>query len=231
LLALFTAAAIGVERGANIKKNGTRKNCLIKINVTYTKAGDSFILSKQNQCSAMKTSTNNHRARPEVNASSMADIAFLLLVFFLVTTVIETEKGISVLLPPFDFSEPPPVNNRNILSVKINYANQLLIEGEAFPLEKLREQTKEFIMNPNGRNDFAVSPKMAVISLQNDRSTNYATYLSVYNELKGAYKELWEEAAQGQFGQPFAQLGLKGQRVIRNRIPLVISENESVDFK
>ncbi len=162
----------------------------------------------------------------------MADIAFLLLVFFLVTTVIETEKGIGVRLPPFDVSSPPPpVHNRNVFSVKINYTNQLLIEGELFPLEKLRQQAKEFIMNPAQRNDLAISPNNAIISLQNDRSTNYTTYLSVYNELKGAYNELWEEAAQAQFGQPLIQLSRSRQKAIRERIPLVISENDLVDYK
>jgi biopolymer transport protein ExbD len=180
----------------------------------------------------MNSSSTNHRAMPAVNASSMADIAFLLLVFFLVTTVIETEKGIGVRLPPFDVSSPPPlVQNRNVFSVKINYANQLLIEGELFPLEKLRQRAKEFIMNPAQRSDLSTSPNKAVISLQNDRSTNYTTYLSVYNELKGAYNELWEEAAQSQFGQSFGQLSRNKQKAIRERIPLVISENDSVDFK
>lgn len=168
---------------------------------------------------------------PAVNASSMADIAFLLLVFFLVTTVIETEKGIGVKLPPFDFTEPPPVHSRNVFSVKINAANQLLIEGEPLPLEKLRQQAKEFILNPAQRPDLADSPSVAVISLQNDRSTNYHTYLSVYNELKGAYNELWEEAAQSLHGKPFDRLSRNLQKAIRERIPLVISENDVVDFE
>jgi biopolymer transport protein ExbD len=178
----------------------------------------------------MKSSNTHRRPAAEVNASSMADIAFLLLVFFLVTTVIETEKGIRVKLPPFDIVEPPPVHSRNVFSVKINYANQLLIEGELSPLEKLRQQTKEFIMNPAQRNDLSTSPNAAVISLQNDRSTNYQTYLSVYNELKAAYNELWEEAAQQQHGQPFDKLSRSKQKAIRERIPLVISENDLVDY-
>ncbi|MCU0347128.1 MAG: biopolymer transporter ExbD [Saprospiraceae bacterium] len=179
----------------------------------------------------MKSFDTQHRAMPAVNASSMADIAFLLLVFFLVTTVIETEKGIGVKLPPFDFTEPPPVHSRNVFSVKINAANQLLIEGEPLPLEKLRQQAKEFILNPAQRPDLADSPSVAVISLQNDRSTNYHTYLSVYNELKGAYNELWEEASQNLHGKPFDRLSRNQQKAIRERIPLVISENDVVDFE
>ena len=166
----------------------------------------------------------------EVNASSMADIAFLLLVFFLVTTVIETEKGIGVKLPAWENIEPPLVPSRNVFSVKINYANQLLIEGELFPVEKLRQRTKEFIMNPAMRLDLASSPNAAVVSLQNDRTTNYLTYVSVYNELKGAYNELWEEEAQRLHQLPFLKLSRSKQKAIRDRIPLVISENDLVDY-
>ncbi len=170
------------------------------------------------------------RALPEVNASSMADIAFLLLAFFLVTTVIETEKGIGVKLPTWETTEPPPVKSRNVFSVKINFTNQLLIEGELSSVEKLRQRTKEFILNPARRKDLASSPKVAMVSLQNDRGTNYMTYVSVYNELKGAYNELWSEEALRLHQLPFAKLSRSKQQAIRERIPLVISEIDLVDF-
>lgn len=178
----------------------------------------------------MKTFNFLRRPVAEVNASSMADIAFLLLVFFLVSTVIETEKGIGVRLPPFDTTPPPPVSSRNVFSVKINYNNQLLIEGEPLQLEKLRQHAKEFIMNPSRRTDLAISPNAAVISLQNDRSTNYLTYISVYNELKGAYNELWEEESQRLHLQSYSKLSRSKQQAIKSRIPMVISENDLVDF-
>ncbi|MCF8247177.1 MAG: biopolymer transporter ExbD [Saprospiraceae bacterium] len=178
----------------------------------------------------MRSLNTQRRPVAEVNASSMADIAFLLLVFFLVTTVIETEKGIGVKLPPWENIPPPPINSRNIFSVKINYANQLLIEDELFPVEKLRQRTKEFIMNPTKRLDLASIPNAAVVSLQNDRSTNYLTYVSVYNELKGAYNDLWNEEALRLHQQPFSKLSRSKQQSIRQRIPLVISEIDLVDF-
>lgn len=178
----------------------------------------------------MISTKTQRRAVPEVNASSMADIAFLLLAFFLVTTVIETEKGIGVKLPAWENTSPPPVNSRNVFSVKINFTNQLLIEGELSSVEKLRQRTKEFIMNPTKRNDLASSPNAAVVSLQNDRGTNYMTYVSVYNELKGAYNELWEEEAMRQYQMPFAKLSRSKQQAVRDRIPLVISEIDLVDF-
>ncbi|MBI1226169.1 MAG: biopolymer transporter ExbD [Bacteroidetes bacterium] len=180
----------------------------------------------------MISTKTQRRALPEVNASSMADIAFLLLAFFLVTTVIETEKGIGVKLPPFNEDNIPPDQflDRNVLSVKINFSNQLLIEGELSSVEKLRQRTKEFIMNPAKRNDLATSPNAAVISLQNDRGTNYMTYVSVYNELKGAYNELWNEESFRRYQMPFAKLTRSKQQAIRELIPLVISEIDLVDF-
>lgn len=172
------------------------------------------------------------RESPAVNASSMADIAFLLLIFFLVTTTIDVDKGIRVKLPPW--SEIPPetqkLNSRNVFSVLVNKDNQLLVRGE--PMEKgdLREKTKEFIMNPAQRDDLSQDPQSAIISLKNDRGTEYETYLTVYNELKAAYNEIWEDQAQRRYGRPFADLERDLQKVIRGDIPLVISEAEPTDF-
>lgn len=175
--------------------------------------------------------TKPHRLAAELNASSMADIAFLLLVFFLVSTVIDTEKGITIKLPPLDYTTPPPpVNDRNVLSVKINFEGQLLVEGEETSVESLRQQAKNFIMNPARDPRLAIAPNQAVISLQNDRSTTYGVYLAVYNELKAAYNELWEEAAQQRFGKTFSSLSRSNQQNIRDEIPLVISESDLVDL-
>lgn len=173
------------------------------------------------------------RRRPEVaiNASSMADIAFLLLVFFLVTTTIDIEKGIRVKLPPLLETPPPQIIKRNILSVKINFNDELMVRGELTDVEKLKDTAKEFIMNPSRKDNFALAPNQAVISLQNDRSTSYNIYLTVYNELKAAYHELWEEAAQTQYGLHFEELSRSKQKAIRGKIPLVISEGEVVDLK
>ena len=171
------------------------------------------------------------RAMPAMNASSMADIAFLLLVFFLVTTVIDIEKGISVKLPPFDMEEPPAISERNVQSVRLNYNDELLVEGLPTKVGQLRQAAKLFIKNPGQDPSLAISPKQAVISLQNDRSTSYQTYLSVYNELKAAYQELWDEAAMQQHGLAYEQLPRSKQAAIRQQIPLVISEGEAVDYK
>lgn len=166
-----------------------------------------------------------------VNASSMADIAFLLLVFFLVTTTIDVEKGIRVKLPAISDIEPPDVPGRNVLTVKLNFNDELMVEDKAIAIHDLRSETKLHIMNPSGDPDRAIQPNAAVISLTNDRNTSYHTYLSVYNELKAAYNELWEEKAQSDYRKPFSKLTRRQQKEVKKKIPLVISEGEVVDMK
>jgi biopolymer transport protein ExbD len=172
------------------------------------------------------------RANPEINASSMADIAFLLLIFFLVTTTIDTDKGIRVKLPEWSDIPPPNIkmNERNVFSVLVNANNELLVRGELMEKSVLREKAKEFIMNPQGSPDLAEKPTRAVISLKNDRGTEYETYLTVYNELKAAYNEIWEEQSQAKFGRSFADLPSDKQKEIRAEVPLVISEAEPTKF-
>lgn len=172
------------------------------------------------------------RKAPEVNAGSMADIAFLLLIFFLVTTTIVVDKGVLVKLPPWS-NEPPPemkLNSRNVYSVLVNANDDLLVRGEPKNIKDLRADTKTFIMNPRRMEDMAEKPTKAIISLKNDRGTSYGTYLEVYNELKAAYNELREEEANKRHGKSFEYLDRDEQKAIRADIPLVISEAEPTNF-
>ena len=172
------------------------------------------------------------RKAPEVTAGSMADIAFLLLIFFLVTTTIAVDKGVLVKLPPWS-NEPPPemkLNTRNVYSVLVNANNELLVRGEPKDIKNLREDTKIFIMNPRKLEDMAEKPTKAIISLKNDRGTKYETYLEVYNELKAAYNELREEESQKKHNKSYEFITRDQQKEIRNEIPLVISEAEPTNF-
>lgn len=169
----------------------------------------------------------------EINASSMADIAFLLLVFFLVTTTIDVERGITVRLP--EWSEEPPeeleLKQRNVFSVLVNAQNQLLVENKIARVEDLRDMAKEFIMNPSANPELSEAPNAAIISLKNDRGTNYETYIEVYNELKAAYNELWDEEAMSSLGQHYSDDLPKAQRdKIKEKIPFVLSEAEPTSF-
>lgn len=172
------------------------------------------------------------REQPAINASSMADIAFLLLIFFLVTTTIDVDKGIPVKLPPYSEEEPDNLRlkKRNVYRVVVNAQNQLLVRGEAMNVAMLKDNAKRFISNNGVDPELSESPKRAIISLQNDRGTKYNTYITVYNELKAAYSELWDDAAQSKFGFKFKDLDSDQRKEITSEIPLVISEAEPTAF-
>ncbi len=173
------------------------------------------------------------RGAPEINASSMADIAFLLLVFFLVTTTIDVERGITVRLP--EWSEEPPeeidLKQRNVFSVLVNAQNQLLVRKEPVKIDDLREKAKEFIMNPHSDPDLSEAPNNAIISLKNDRGTSYETYIEVYNELKAAYNELWDEECMLSYQKHYSdKLPKSIKNEIKKKIPFVLSEAEPTAY-
>lgn len=161
------------------------------------------------------------RAAPEVNAGSMADIAFLLLIFFLVTTTIETDTGLNRKLPPIDDEqvEPPVIKEKNIFTVLINKNDQLLVEDELMDLKDLRQAALEFLDNGGGSGDEACSychgkknpsssdnPDKAIISLKNERQTKYSMYISVQNELVAAYNILRDRRAKELYGVTLAEM-------------------------
>lgn len=181
----------------------------------------------------MARKSSRDRMSNEINAGSMADIAFLLLIFFLVTTTIVEDKGILVKLPPWSEDEPDitKLKERNVYSVLVNAQNQLLVREQPMRIEDLRENAMEFIANPQRREDLAEKPTKAIISLKNDRGTNYDTYLRVYNELKGAYNELWNELCQRKFGIDYSEdLPIAYRKAIKEEIPFVLSEAEPTNF-
>ncbi|WP_340065028.1 biopolymer transporter ExbD [Ascidiimonas aurantiaca] len=160
------------------------------------------------------------RKLQEVNAGSMADIAFLLLIFFLVTTTIETDAGLDRKLPPL---EPPEtdvvVKQKNIFTVVVNQNNQLLVEDEIMQLKDLRKAAIAFLDNGGGTGEEACSycqgerdpnssdnPDKAIISLQNDRKTSYRTYIAVQNELVAAYNELRNRESMKLYGRNFTDM-------------------------
>jgi len=181
----------------------------------------------------MAKKSTRDRMTNEINAGSMADIAFLLLIFFLVTTTIVEDKGITVKLPPWSEEEPDPtkLKKRNVFSVLVNAQDQLLVRGDPAPVEELRERAKVFISNPYNAEDMAEKPTKAIISLKNDRGTSYDAYLRVYNELKAAYRELWDELSQRKYGIPYSEdMPFAYKKEIRSEIPFVLSEAEPTAF-
>lgn len=180
----------------------------------------------------LKKKGSKGRQSNEINAGSMADIAFLLLIFFLVTTQIAEDKGVLTQLPPWSEDEPDitKLKERNVYSVLVNANNELLVRNELMQARDLRKNAKEFISNPENRPDYAEKPTKAIISLKNDRGTKYETYIEVLNELKGAYNELRNEMSERIHGKPFEFLEKEDQKAIKKKIPLVISEAEPTAF-
>lgn len=187
------------------------------------------------------------RKCPEINASSMADIAFLLLIFFLVTTTMSVDKGLSRRLPqplPPDMEKPSvEVNKRNTFVVLLNSNNQLLVQGEFLNVKDLREKAKVFIKNEFNDPNMPVKKPMEVeffgtievtkdhiISLQNDRMTQYQAYIEVQNELVAAYNELRDEIARAKFGIAYESLDEERQKAIQKIYPQKISEAEPKNY-
>ena len=186
-------------------------------------------------------------ARPvkEINAGSMADIAFLLLIFFLMVTTMDIESGLQRRLPPMPDENQKQdyiqVNRRNILVVRLNDSDGLLAGGEMMNVTMLKDKAKEFLLNPandvslpekeekiiEGFGPFQVSK--GVISLQNTRGTSYKAYIEVQNELVKAVNEIRDDFAMVNFGKKYIALDEDRQRIVRDAIPQNISEAEPKD--
>ena len=183
---------------------------------------------------------------PDLNAGSMADISFLLLVFFLVTTTMDTDTGITRRLPP-PIENPEmdvKVKERNIMNVMINKYDKLLVNGKPGDITTLTEMTKEFI-TPKPSDETApevevkeielignVMLNKGVVSLKNDRGTSYLMYISVQNELARAFNEMRDEMSLKHFNQHYADLTDKDKiDAINKAVPVRISEAEPEEIK
>lgn len=188
-----------------------------------------------------------NRKVPEINSSSTADIAFLLLIFFLIVTSMDTDTGIQRRLPPPIPKDMPrenvKINERNILKVLINSDNQILVNSKETNIRQLRAKAEEFIENRRNASDlpekidvevpfFGIYPvtKKHVISLQNHRDTEYQAYIEVQNELVAAYNNLRNRLSMQKFRKSFAELTDVQKEAIRMIYPLRISEAEPRDL-
>jgi biopolymer transport protein ExbD len=184
----------------------------------------------------------------EINAGSMADIAFLLLIFFLVATTMDIDTGISRLLPPMpeddEQEDDQEIRERNVFVVLINKNDQLFVEREVIEVSELKEKTKEFFVNPNDDSDLSekrpatveffgdIMVSKGVISLRNDIGTSYGKYIAVQNELASAVNELRNEVCMQEFGRKYEDLDPLNPAeksiidAIRKVYPMAISEAE-----
>ena len=182
---------------------------------------------------------------PAINSSSTADIAFLLLCYFLMTTTMGSQTGLSRRLPPMPTEEQQQenqkVNRRNIITVKINSQDRIFAGGEPIDISMLKDKIHEFLTNP--RNDENLPERVmtdiegfgqypvskGVISLQNDRGTSYRQYIAVQNELVKAVNEIRDEFSLNNYGKKFIQLDEEKQEIVKKAIPQQISEAEPKD--
>lgn len=183
----------------------------------------------------------NKRKIPEINAGPMADIAFLLLIFFLVATTMSTDTGIQRVLPPWvenPTDDAPPIKERNLMAVKVNQYDQIQMQGKLVDLHQVKDLAKEFILNAGNSEDLP-EKKMTeieligqypvsegVISLQNDRGTSYDMYIKVQNELTRAFNEIRDNVARQYFGAPVSELDDAKREAIQKAVPNKISEAE-----
>lgn len=159
-----------------------------------------------------------------IGAGSMADVAFLLLVFFLVATTIQTDSGLNTILPPWSDKDRFIYENRNVFSVQINAKNQLLVEGLEAEVSNLKTMAEEHVLRQ------ATSPKKAIVSIQTDKGASYETYIAVFNAIKAGYNTLWENTALERYGQHYKDLKEEVKRTIRKEFPFVLSEMQTSDF-
>ena len=185
------------------------------------------------------------RKTPGLNTQSTADIAFLLLCYFLMTSTMDQQSGLQRRLPPMpdqnQKTEDTKVNKRNIIIVKINSSDRLFAGDQLLDVSQLKDKIKEFITNPNndpnlperemknieGYGEYPVSK--GVISLQNDRGTSYRAYIAVQNELVKAINEVRNDFCKQNYGKAYTFLTEDQQKIVREAIPQNISEAEPKD--
>ena len=185
------------------------------------------------------------RKTPEINSSSQADIAFLLLCFFLMTTSMDVDYGITRRLPPpvQAEQEDTKVKERNVMNVMVNKSDKLSVNGRPCDISMLKDLAKDF-MTPKPGDETApevetktfdlvgdVLMSKGVISLQNDRGTSYAMYISVQNELARAFNEMKEELAQKTWHKSLDQLSEDQTKALNEAVPVRVSEAEPVEYK
>lgn len=167
-----------------------------------------------------------NRETPEINGSSLADIAFLLLIFFLVVTTIDVDTGIGLVLPPIpDDIEPPPIRERNILNILVDAQGRVLMDGELTAVVQVKDKIMRFVNNNGVDPELSDSPDDAIVSIKTDRRTPYNIYIDMLDEVMGAYSELRNNESMARFGVSFDALNEESEQYeeIKNAFPKRIS--------
>lgn len=163
----------------------------------------------------------SRKKTPEANipTSSMADIAFLLLIFFLVATVIDVDTGIGLTLPEISTEPPQPISSERMVAILINENNEVLLDKEIVRLNQIKDILKTRI---NSKIDLPPKKKL-IVSIKTDRKTNYRTYIAALDQIKGAYFEVRDEYSNAKFGNNFSDLDGEEQEIVKGAVPIIIS--------
>lgn len=172
------------------------------------------------------------REGAEIPSSSLADIAFLLLVFFLVVTTIDVDTGIGLVLPPppDDTEPPPPIRERNLLKILVNSQGMILINERPTAVADVRQRVADFVDNANRAQDenLSVNPQVAIVSIKTDRQTPYSVYINMLDEVRGAYKELRDAESMRRFGVNYDRYRASLENPLDDEIRRVYPMNVSI---
>jgi len=173
---------------------------------------------------------DREREDPEVGGAGMADIAFLLLIFFLLVTTIDVDTGIGLQLPPApeENQQPPPIKTRNMMKILVNQQGMVLMgtgEPEPTPVPQVKQRIKDFVTNRGKDPNLSDSPDKAIVSIKTQRAAPYKVYINMLDEVMGAYADLRNQAAQAQFGKSYEQLKDESEEkaTIKDMFPKKIS--------
>jgi len=162
------------------------------------------------------------RKKPPLQVGSMADIAFLLLIFFLVTATVQTEAGLNITLPRYE-EDPKPTNwnEKNVLSIELNALDELQVEQEAMSTKLLTQKVEDFVFNE------VTNPKKAIVSITTNSGSTYKQYIGVLDAVKAGYQAVWNRVAIQKYNMRYQDLPSKQQQEVFDTFPLVVAETES----
>lgn len=166
------------------------------------------------------------RELPEVNAGSMADIAFTLLIFFLVSTTLATDKGEKVLLPKWTTETAPPVdvNEKDVLTLQIREDGSLVLEGKDFQYKNLTEETIDFLLNEGKNPLYSRAYDQSIVNIVTHPEAPYEAYLETYSNVKDAFDKIRDSYAMRQYGTVLENLPDEEAEAVRDKYPLKMAE-------
>ncbi len=176
----------------------------------------------------MVSMKKRQRADAEIPTSSMSDISFLLLLFFLVTTTIDVDTGIGMVLPEYvENVEVAPVSKDRMIAVLVNENGDVLMDGKQIAIPQIANTLKPRI---ESKIDLPLNKKL-IVSIKTDRKTNYNLYIKTLDQINMAYQEVRDEYSTGKYGKPYRELNDAAQDDVRQKVYKIVSIAEPEKIK